>query len=86
MLICPQTADDVYKKLLASCKSDASVWISYATFLYAHDKVEEGRKLLGRALLSIEKKKRELHIVLFFFLLVSTFSLLSAAAAVCRHQ
>lgn len=61
-------AEKIYKMMLTKHKSDPTVWIGYASFLYANGRIDDGRNLLNRALLSIEKKRREFYQYLVFII------------------
>ncbi|KAL8623221.1 hypothetical protein ACOMHN_041913 [Nucella lapillus] len=51
-----QEAEHIHKTMLRRFKQDRHVWIDYSLFLYKNEQKDAARKLLQRALLSIDRK------------------------------
>lgn len=51
-----QQAEDVHRILMKRFRAEKNVWIHYATFCYKNANLEEGRKLVERAVKSLHKK------------------------------
>jgi hypothetical protein len=58
-----QLAEKMYKTILVKHKSDPAVWVGYATLLYSENRIDDGRNLLNRAMLSVEKKRRKFQFI-----------------------